>query len=87
MQALAKIVQLRGGLDRLRDNRIRLKNPPYMRLVIERVGTGPRGLPAISVADPRPACRRRRRRAGDPVAPKSVSSISSKPIALVAAHP
>jgi hypothetical protein len=29
---------------------IRIDNPPFMPLVIEGVGTGPRGLPAISVA-------------------------------------
>jgi hypothetical protein len=31
-------------------NYIRLENPPYMRLVIEHIGQGPRGLPAIAVA-------------------------------------
>jgi hypothetical protein len=50
MKTVAKIIDLFGGLEWLRDNCIRLENPPYMRLVIEYVGEGPRGLPAISVA-------------------------------------
>jgi hypothetical protein len=50
MRTVAKIIEARGGLKRLRDNYIRLDNPPYMRLVIEHVGIGPRGMPAISVA-------------------------------------
>lgn len=29
---------------------LRITNPPYMTLVIEGIGEGPRGLPAISVA-------------------------------------
>ena len=50
MKTVARIIERFGGLERLRDNPIRLENPPYMRLVIEHIGTGPRGLPAISVA-------------------------------------
>jgi hypothetical protein len=50
MKTVAKIIDLFGGLEWLRDNCIRLENPPYMRLVIEYIGEGPRGLPAISVA-------------------------------------
>ena len=50
MKTVAKIIELRGGLERLRDNYIRLENPPYMRLVIEHIGVGPRGMPAIAVA-------------------------------------
>src|SRR5262245_52146978 len=52
MKTVAKIIELFGGLDWLRQpgNYIRLVNPPYMRLVIEYVGEGPRGMPAISVA-------------------------------------
>ena len=50
MKTVARIIERFGGLERLRDNYIRLENPPYMRLVIEHIGTGPRGLPAISVA-------------------------------------
>ena len=50
MKTVAKIIESFGGLDWLADNYIRLENPPYMRLVIERIGEGPRGFPAISVA-------------------------------------
>jgi len=32
-------------------NYFRLENRPYMRLVIEDIGEGPRGLPAIALAD------------------------------------
>jgi hypothetical protein len=52
MKAVAKIIEAFGGLEWLRQpgNYVRLENPPYMRLVIEYVGDGPRGLPSISVA-------------------------------------
>jgi Domain of unknown function (DUF6908) len=52
MKTVAKIIELYGGLDWLRQlgNYIRLENPPFMRLVIEHIGAGPRGRPAISVA-------------------------------------
>ena len=52
MKTVAKIIVAFGGLERLRqhDNYIRLENPPYMRLVVEYIGQGPRGLPAIAVA-------------------------------------
>jgi Domain of unknown function (DUF6908) len=52
MKTVAKIIEAYGGLEWLRQpgNYIRLENPPYMRLVIEHIGEGPRGLPAISVA-------------------------------------
>lgn len=52
MKTVAKIIELFGGLDWLKSGRnyIRLENEPYMRLVIEYVGIGPRGLPLISVA-------------------------------------
>lgn len=52
MKTIAKIIDLFGGMDWLKTtgNYIRLDSPGFMRLVIEYVGTGPRGLPAISVA-------------------------------------
>ena len=52
MKAIAKIIEAYGGLEWLRQsgNYIRLENPPYMRLVIEYIGEGPRAMPAISVA-------------------------------------
>jgi hypothetical protein len=52
MRNVKKIIDLFGGLDWLKgaDNYIRLEAPGFMRLVIEYVGTGPRGLPAVSVA-------------------------------------
>jgi len=52
MKAVAKIIAGYSGLERLRQhgNYIRLDNPPYMRLVVEYIGQGPRDPPAISVA-------------------------------------
>ena len=52
MKTVAKIIAAYGGLERFRQpgKYIRIENPPYMRLVVEYIGQGPRGLPAISVA-------------------------------------
>jgi hypothetical protein len=52
MKTVAKIIETYGRLEWLRqpENYIRLENPPFMRLVIEHIGEGPRGMPAISVA-------------------------------------
>jgi hypothetical protein len=52
VKTIAKIIEIYGGLEWLRQpgSYIRLENPPYMRLVIEYVGEGPRGMPSISVA-------------------------------------
>ena len=50
MQTVERIIKDRGGLDALKLNYIRIENPGYMRLVIEYVGQGPRGLPMVSVA-------------------------------------
>jgi len=50
MKTVAKIIAAYGGLDRLRGNHIPLENAPYMRLVVEYIGQGPRGLLAIAVA-------------------------------------
>jgi hypothetical protein len=43
------MIDERGGLTKLMDHPIRVENQPYMRLVIEHIGTGPRSLPHISV--------------------------------------
>lgn len=52
MKTVSKIIDAHGGMSWLKQdgNYIRLENPPFMRLVIEYIGDGPRGLPAISVA-------------------------------------
>jgi Domain of unknown function (DUF6908) len=52
MKTVAKIIESYVSLDWLRRprNYTRLESPPYMRLVIEHIGDGPRGLPAIAVA-------------------------------------
>ena len=44
------IIQQAGGLIGLRRQYVRIENPPYERLCIESIGTGPRGLDLISVA-------------------------------------
>lgn len=50
MKNAQAIIEIMGGMVRLPDHYIRLENPGYMRLVIEAIGPGPRGLPAVSVA-------------------------------------
>jgi hypothetical protein len=50
MKNVQKIIDTRGGLEALKRKYIRLKVPGFMRLVIEHVGTGPRGGELISVA-------------------------------------
>jgi hypothetical protein len=50
MRNLQKIIDTRGGLEALKDHPIRLEIPGFMRLVIEHVGTGPRGGSLVSVA-------------------------------------
>ena len=47
MKTIEKIIALFGGIDGLY---VSITNEPYMRLVIEHIGDGPHGLPAISVA-------------------------------------
>jgi hypothetical protein len=47
MKTIAKIIQICGRVENLS---VSIPNEPYMRLVIEHIGTGPRGYPAISVA-------------------------------------
>lgn len=54
MPTVEKIIEAHGGMDWLKEgplsNYIRLENPPYMRLVIEHIGPGPRGHDSLSVA-------------------------------------
>jgi hypothetical protein len=50
MRNVQKIIDTRGGLEALKRQPIRLEVPGFMRLVIEHVGTGPRGGELVSVA-------------------------------------
>ena len=50
MRNVQKIIDTRGGLEALKRNYLRLEVPGFMRLVIEHVGTGPRGGEMVSVA-------------------------------------
>ena len=50
MNTVKQIIQEHGGIAALRSDYIRIENPPYMRLVIEAIGPGPRGLNQVSVA-------------------------------------
>jgi hypothetical protein len=47
IKTVAKIITIFGGVKNLYAS---IENPPYMRLVIEDIGTGPRGHQAVSVA-------------------------------------
>jgi hypothetical protein len=47
MKTIKQIITIFGGVEGLY---ISIENPPFMRLVIEHIGGGPHGLPAISVA-------------------------------------
>jgi len=49
MKTVQAIIDARGGLEALKENPIYIDNPPYGPLGIEYIGTGPRGLPLISV--------------------------------------
>ncbi len=51
MRNVQKIIDLRGGLEALKQRPIRLQVPGFMRLVIEHVGCGPRGGELVSVAN------------------------------------
>lgn len=44
MKPIQKILEMIGDA-----NHVRIQNAPYMPLVIERIGDGPNGLPAVSV--------------------------------------
>jgi hypothetical protein len=50
MRNVQKIIDTFGGIKALVDRPIRLEVPGFMRLVIEHVGTGPRGGELVSVA-------------------------------------
>ncbi len=50
MKTVAAIIAARGGLEALKDRYIKITNPPYMPLVVEFVGNGPRGHALVSVA-------------------------------------
>lgn len=52
MKVVDEIIKQRGGFDSLiaQGKAIKVLNPPYMALCIEHIGTGPHGLPMISVA-------------------------------------
>jgi len=49
MQTVKKIIDLFGGLDALKRNHIKLEVEGFMPLSVEYIGTGPRGLPLVSV--------------------------------------
>jgi hypothetical protein len=48
MKTIAKIIQICGGVENLS---VSIPNDPYLWLVIEHIGTGPRGYPAINVTE------------------------------------
>ncbi|MCH7761821.1 hypothetical protein IIA15_10560 [candidate division TA06 bacterium] len=53
MKTVQTIIDQNGGLEALKENGLKVKVPSYpsiMELVIEYIGEGPRGLPAVSVA-------------------------------------
>jgi hypothetical protein len=47
MKTVEEVITIFGGIEGLY---ISIENAPFMRLVIEHIGRGPQGLPAISVA-------------------------------------
>ena len=49
MKNVQAIIDIFGGLDRLRDHPVSLRVPGFMPLSVEAVGTGPRGGPLVSV--------------------------------------
>lgn len=49
MKTVQEIIDLLGGLQTLRENPIKLEVHGFMPLAIELIGTGPRGLPLVSV--------------------------------------
>jgi hypothetical protein len=50
MRNVQKIIDAFGGIKALKSKPIRLEVPGFMRLVVEHVGTGPRGGELVSVA-------------------------------------
>jgi hypothetical protein len=49
MNTVQAIIELFGGMAKLRDNPIKIDVEGFMPLAIEHIGTGPRGMPLISV--------------------------------------
>jgi Domain of unknown function (DUF6908) len=49
VRTVARIIELFGGLGRLAEHPIRLEVAGFMPLCVECLGTGPRGLPLVSV--------------------------------------
>ncbi len=49
MQTVKKIIDLFGGLEALKANPLKIEAEGFMPLSIEYIGTGPRGLPLVSV--------------------------------------
>jgi hypothetical protein len=47
MKTIEELITMLGGVKGLY---VSIENPPFMRLVVEHIGGGPNGLPAISVA-------------------------------------
>ena len=47
MKTIEEIIKMFGGAEGLY---VSVENPPFMRLIVEHIGGGPHGLPAISVA-------------------------------------
>lgn len=50
MRKVQKIVDTRGGLEALKHRSLSLRVPSFMRLVIEYIGSGPRGGALVFVA-------------------------------------
>lgn len=50
MKNAQRIIDIRGGMEALKQHPIRLEVPGFMRLVIEHVVTGPRGGERVSIA-------------------------------------
>ena len=50
METVQAIIDRHGGIEALKDSYIRIENEPWMRLVIEWIGTGPYETDLVSVA-------------------------------------
>lgn len=49
MKTVQAIIDLFGGITKIRDNPIKIEVKGFMPLSIEHIGTGPRGMPLVSV--------------------------------------
>lgn len=49
MKTVQKIIECFGGLEALKEHHIKLEVEGFMPLSVEHIGTGPRGLPLVSV--------------------------------------